>query len=49
MSPFEALYGRKFIFSISWDSLVDNITLGLDLIKEMEQARISVRKNLKVV
>jgi hypothetical protein len=49
MSPFKALYGRKCIFSISWDSLVDKITLGLDLIKEMEKEIIRVRKKFKVV
>jgi hypothetical protein len=37
MSPFEALYGRKCNIPISWSNLVDRITLGPDMLKEMEQ------------
>jgi hypothetical protein len=36
MSPFEALYGRKCNIPINWDNLVDWITLGPDMLKEME-------------
>jgi hypothetical protein len=38
MSMFEVLYGRKCRVPISWDSPVDRITLGPELLKEMEQA-----------
>jgi hypothetical protein len=37
MSPFEALYGRKCRVPISWDYPVDRITLGPDMLSEMEQ------------
>jgi hypothetical protein len=33
MIPFEALYGRKYRVSFSWDNPIDKITLGLDLLK----------------
>jgi hypothetical protein len=48
MSPFEVLYGRKCRVPISWDNPVDKITLGPELLKEMEQAMIKIRQNLKV-
>ena len=43
MSPFEALYGRKCRITISWDNLVDGITLGLELLKEMQQEVIRIK------
>jgi hypothetical protein len=49
MSPFEALYGRKCRFPISWDNIVEKVTLGPELLKEMEQAIVQIRKNLKIV
>jgi hypothetical protein len=48
MSPFEALYGKKCIIPISWDSPVEKVTVGPELIKEMEQSMVQIRKNLKV-
>jgi len=48
MSPFEVMYGRKCRVPISWDSSMDRITLGPTLLKEMEQAMIKIRQNLKV-
>ena len=48
MSMFEALYGRKCRVPISWDNLVEKFTLGLELLKEMEQAMVQIRKNLKI-
>jgi hypothetical protein len=36
MSIFEVLYGGKFKVPISWDNLVDKLTLGPELLKEME-------------
>jgi hypothetical protein len=47
MSPFRALYGRKCRVPISWDNPVDRITLGPNLLKEMEQVVIKIRHNLK--
>ena len=34
---FEALYGRQCNIPISWNNPIDRITLGPDLLKEMEQ------------
>jgi hypothetical protein len=48
MIPFEALYGRKFRVPISLDNLVDRITHRLDLLKEMEQEVIKIKKNVKL-
>jgi hypothetical protein len=36
MNPFEALYGRKCRVLMSWENLVDKITLGENLLREME-------------
>jgi hypothetical protein len=35
-------------FQSSWDSPVDRITLGLELLREMEHALIKIRRNLKI-
>jgi transposase InsO family protein len=43
MSPFKTLYGRKSKVLISWGSLVEKITLGPKLLKEMEQAIVKIR------
>jgi hypothetical protein len=48
MSPFEVLYGRKCKVPINWDNSVDRITLGHELLKEMEHAMITIRKNMKI-
>jgi len=48
MSSFEVLYCRKCIVPISWDNLVEKITLGPELLKEMEHDMVNIRKNLKV-
>ena len=37
MSPFEVLYGWKCRTSVTWDSLVDRLMLGLYLLKDLEQ------------
>ena len=36
MSPFEVLYGRKCRTPVTWDSSVDQLMLGPDLLKDME-------------
>jgi hypothetical protein len=48
MNPFENMSGRKCRFPISWDNPMDRTTLGLDLLREMEQEVIRIRKNLKM-
>ena len=37
MSPFESLYGRQCKIPISWSNPMDRITIGPDMLKEMEQ------------
>jgi hypothetical protein len=36
MSPFEALYGRKFNTLVNLDNPTDRVVLGLELLKDME-------------
>jgi hypothetical protein len=48
MSPFEALYGRQCNIPINWNNPVEIITIGLDMLMEMEQKVIHVRQNLKI-
>ena len=37
MSPFEVLYGRKCRTLVTWDSPVDRLMLGPDLLMDLEQ------------
>ena len=48
MSSYEALYGRRCRTPVTWDNLVNRIVLGLELLKEMDQEVVKIRKNLKV-
>jgi hypothetical protein len=48
MSPFEALYGRQCKIPISWINPVDRITIGLDMLKEMEKQVIQLKQNMKI-
>ena len=48
MSPFESLYGRQCLIPIKWNNPVDRITIILDMLKEMEQQVIQIKKNLKI-
>jgi hypothetical protein len=48
MSPFESLYGRQWKIPIRWSNRVDRITIGPNMLKEMEQQVIQIRKNLKI-
>jgi len=48
MSLLKALYGKKCRGRTNWDNIVDNITLGPELLNEMEQAIIKIRHNLKI-
>ena len=47
MSPFEVLYGWKCRTPITWDSPVDQLMLGHDLLKDLEQLVTKVEMNLK--
>jgi transposase InsO family protein len=47
MSPFEALYGRKCNTPVSWDNPADRALVGHELLKEMEDQMIKIKRNLK--
>ena len=47
MSPFEALYGRKCDTPVSWDNPTNRVALGLELLKDMEDQVVNIKKNLK--
>ena len=47
MSPFEVLYGQKCRTLVTWDSLVDWLILGPDLLLDLEQLVTKVLGNLK--
>ena len=36
MTPFEVLYGKKWMTPISWDNPVDRLMVGLEMLQEME-------------
>jgi hypothetical protein len=48
MSPFEALYGRKYNTPVSWDNPTDRAVVGPDFLKEMEEKMLKIKQNLKV-
>jgi transposase InsO family protein len=48
MSPFESLYGRKCKIPIKWNNPVDRITIGSDMLKEMEQQVVQIKHKLKI-
>ena len=47
MSPFEVLYGRKCRTLVTWDSPMDRLMLGPDILKDLEQLVTKVHVNLK--
>jgi hypothetical protein len=47
MPPYEALYGRPCRIPLSWDRLEYGVTVGLELIQEMEEHVIQIRQRLK--
>ena len=47
MSPFDVLYGRKRRTLVTWNSLVDQLMLGPDLLMDLEQLISKVQVNLK--
>jgi hypothetical protein len=47
-SPFKVLYGRPYNTPVSWSNPVKKITIGPDMLKEMEQQVIQIKQNLKV-
>jgi hypothetical protein len=47
MPPYEALYGRRCRTPLSWERLEDCMTVGLELIQDMEEQVIQIRQRLK--
>jgi hypothetical protein len=48
MSPFEDLFGRQCKNPVNWSNPVDRITIGPDMLKEMEQQVIQINKSMKI-
>ena len=49
MSPFEIMYRRKCTTLVSWDSHMDRLMIGPELLQDMEQTILELQKNLNVV
>jgi hypothetical protein len=47
MIPFESLYGRKCNTPLSWDNPIDQVVIGLELLREMEEKILKINFNLK--
>ena len=47
MPTYEALYGIPCRIPLSWERLEDRVTVGLELIQDMEEMVIQIRKRLK--
>jgi hypothetical protein len=47
MSPFEALYDQKCNTLVSWDNPANCAVVGPDLLQEMEEKMVKIRRNLK--
>ena len=47
MSPFQVLYGWKCRTPVTWDSPMDQLMLGPDLLMDLEQLVTKVQVNLK--
>ena len=47
MIPFKVLYGWKCRTLVTWDSLVDQLMLGPDLLLDLEQLVTKVQRDLK--
>ena len=47
MSPYEDLYGRRCRTPVTWDNPLNEIVLGLELLKGMEQEVVNIRWSLK--
>jgi hypothetical protein len=48
MSPFEVLYGIPCNTPVSCSNPMNRVTIGLDMLKEMEQQVTQIKQNLKV-
>jgi hypothetical protein len=44
--PFEYLYGSKYNTLVSWDNQANRVVIGLELLKDMEEQMVRIKKNL---
>ena len=47
MPPYKALYGRPCRTPLSWDRIEDRVSIGPQLVKEMEQQVTLIRQHLR--
>ena len=47
MPPYQALYGRPCRTPLSWDRLEDRVLVGPELLQELEEQVVQIRKRLK--
>lgn len=47
MAPYELLYGRPCRTLLSWDRLEDRISVGPEILQEMEEQVCRIRQRLK--
>ena len=47
MIPYEDLDGRRCRTPVTWDNPVNRVVLGPELLKEVEQEVVKIRKNMK--
>lgn len=47
VAPYEELYGKPYRTPLSWDYLKDQVTIGPDLLREMEEKIFVIKQRLK--
>jgi hypothetical protein len=47
MIPFEELYGRRCNTPVSWDNPTNHVVVGTNILQEMEEQMVKIRKNIK--
>ncbi|KAH9304828.1 hypothetical protein KI387_009232, partial [Taxus chinensis] len=47
MNPFHSLYGIECRKHLSWDRLEEKVSIGLDLVQDMEQEVILIQQRLQ--
>jgi len=47
MILFEAFYGRSCNTPISWSDLINRVLIGPDMLADMEQEMLAIKKNIK--
>jgi len=47
MSPFKDIYGQSCNTPINWSDPVNRVLIGLDMLANMEQEMLVIKRNLK--